>query len=948
MMSLVYICKYPHLRIYCVQLRIVNLIYSLEGCRCSNPILLICLEKCEIQLTCREKVGNRYALLNGKSGSHILFNEWVPNSSIKSEQNCKDISSRRKLVVLKSFCCSNWMHTIIPCIKGVQIIGGHTTDIILKAKRSSAVPFLSAFLFDYMRCSDTASVSLLSVLLCIVKIFHLHSFIFHLSQYCCNQFFRDIEMYCSHTTDVYFKIAKQSFAFVCVFLFSIVSMEVLQILKHIVYKLFAELSGNRLLIFHFPKKQFQTINTEKDIMSLKSFLKQNIQPLKPRQTLTVFPIYGKTSNAATMRQQLDSSLIPERSTDNKGSVNAATMRQHLDSSLIPERSMDNGGTVNATTRGQQEGYTLMPEKKMESELLRLSTLCNFPVFGISLIRLAEYGFYSEGNNDELVCYSCGNRVKGWTPYSDHSDVNNHYSNCQHVRKKKFAVPLEASGCSQDFTQMGKPDGNTEQLCDEYISSDVSIMCTDDGNDAIPPNLIVSSKNEGQQNNQSRTIGQAMSTETSSEANGNEVYPYISEKYGLSRGIGYSDNAVRREFGVSINQNSESQGTGTHESSLMNGRQMFPPTYTREISVDGNTNITDSLNLLSLESEEQMPYFSGITQNPRNHLPSLSHQPMTKQNESLGSNPEQLTFKYDGRLMKMKYPNYELLQKRRDSFFDWPANRDFLHPYDLAECGFFFTHFEDCVRCFQCGIGLRNWEDNDNVWVEHARWSRKCQYLTIRKGKEFIDTVVQMLGLNTDGENMQSEPLQLEPTDITQSTRNPLEHDAAQYVLSEKIFDDVELVRVCIISLIETTGWDSITIELLVTSMLEMSATELASPNDNKATNSQSNGSKPCMDCPVETGNPTSRGTEIKSSTTESIATVVEIDQSKKAEDDPEELQKEIEKMKDLYTCKICLDEKVGVTFLPCGHLVTCSQCSPKLRRCPLCRTFIRSTIQTKI
>ncbi|XP_063401847.1 baculoviral IAP repeat-containing protein 3-like [Mytilus trossulus] len=144
------------------------------------------------------------------------------------------------------------------------------------------------------------------------------------------------------------------------------------------------------------------------------------------------------------------------------------------------------------------------------------------------------------------------------------------------------------------------------------------------------------------------------------------------------------------------------------------------------------------------------------------------------------------------------------------------------------------------------------------------------------------------------------------------------------------------------------GWNYITPDHLVDSILEMSAVEEATPIDNKAANSQSHGHKPCMDCPVENGNQTLRGTEIKLSTSESITAVVEIDKTKKAEDDPEELQKEIEKMKDLYTCKICLDEKVGVTFLPCGHLVTCAQCSPKLRRCPLCRTFIRSTIQTKI
>lgn len=77
------------------------------------------------------------------------------------------------------------------------------------------------------------------------------------------------------------------------------------------------------------------------------------------------------------------------------------------------------------------------------------------------------------------------------------------------------------------------------------------------------------------------------------------------------------------------------------------------------------------------------------------------------------------------------------------------------------------------------------------------------------------------------------------------------------------------------------GWNSITPDLLVDSILEMNVVEEATSIDNKAGNSQTHGYKPCMDCPFETGNQTSRGTEIKSSTTESITTVVEIDKTKK-------------------------------------------------------------------
>jgi len=48
---------------------------------------------------------------------------------------------------------------------------------------------------------------------------------------------------------------------------------------------------------------------------------------------------------------------------------------------------------------------------------------------------------------------------------------------------------------------------------------------------------------------------------------------------------------------------------------------------------------------------------------------------------------------------------------------------------------------------------------------------------------------------------------------------------------------------------------------------------------------------------------------------------------------------------DLYTCKICMDLQVNTTFLPCGHLVCCDKCAPKIRNCPICRTFIRGSVK---
>jgi hypothetical protein len=44
---------------------------------------------------------------------------------------------------------------------------------------------------------------------------------------------------------------------------------------------------------------------------------------------------------------------------------------------------------------------------------------------------------------------------------------------------------------------------------------------------------------------------------------------------------------------------------------------------------------------------------------------------------------------------------------------------------------------DQTVCFHCGGGLKDWEETDDPWVEHAVWFPKCMYLVLNKGREFI-------------------------------------------------------------------------------------------------------------------------------------------------------------------------------------------------------------------
>ena len=40
-------------------------------------------------------------------------------------------------------------------------------------------------------------------------------------------------------------------------------------------------------------------------------------------------------------------------------------------------------------------------------------------------------------------------------------------------------------------------------------------------------------------------------------------------------------------------------------------------------------------------------------------------------------------------------------------------------------------------------------------------------------------------------------------------------------------------------------------------------------------------------------------------------------------------------------CVVCLDDKSGIVFIPCGHVCTCKECSASLTKCPMCRNKIQ-------
>lgn len=46
-------------------------------------------------------------------------------------------------------------------------------------------------------------------------------------------------------------------------------------------------------------------------------------------------------------------------------------------------------------------------------------------------------------------------------------------------------------------------------------------------------------------------------------------------------------------------------------------------------------------------------------------------------------------------------------------------------------------FGDKCVCYACRLSLDNWKANDQPWEKHAKYSRNCSHVILRKGHHFI-------------------------------------------------------------------------------------------------------------------------------------------------------------------------------------------------------------------
>lgn len=87
-----------------------------------------------------------------------------------------------------------------------------------------------------------------------------------------------------------------------------------------------------------------------------------------------------------------------------------------------------------------------------------------------------------------------------------------------------------------------------------------------------------------------------------------------------------------------------------------------------------------------------------------------------------------------------HARYASKAARMRSFSDWPRSMK-QKPEELAEAGFFYTGQGDKTKCFYCDGGLKDWENDDVPWEQHARWFDRCAYVQLVKGRDYVQKVI---------------------------------------------------------------------------------------------------------------------------------------------------------------------------------------------------------------
>ncbi|KAM4664059.1 E3 ubiquitin-protein ligase XIAP isoform 2-T3 [Discoglossus pictus] len=225
------------------------------------------------------------------------------------------------------------------------------------------------------------------------------------------------------------------------------------------------------------------------------------------------------------------------------------------------------------------------------------------------------------------------------------------------------------------------------------------------------------------------------------------------------------------------------------------------------------------------------------------------------------------------------PDMSQYKARLESFTRWMYT---VNKETLAKAGLYSTGEGDRTKCFYCGGELQGWKPKEDPWEEHAKWFPGCKFLIEEKGQHFINSLqLRRASQNRVANSSETSAVSPEEKDLS---KNSLVIEA------EQMGFPLEAITKIMDKRLMATGKHYTSLEALVSDLL----------------NSQ-----------TENGQEKPKGKESSS------------------------IEEKLRQLQEEKICKVCMDRAISIVFIPCGHLVVCTQCAEEVDKCPICCTIIQ-------
>jgi len=625
----------------------------------------------------------------------------------------------------------------------------------------------------------------------------------------------------------------------------------------------------------------------------------------------------------------------------------------------------NMGTPKISLANNQESETTL----MRSEAQRLSTFGGWQHNDkVEARKIAKAGFFHTGNDSEVKCPWCFVVLNHWE-YGDQVMARHRTANpdCPFIQNISDNVPLINDAQSQVNTSQSESEDNEdrvnqsqdeameeEELAESHTDTTLPLPSTSSGNSPTSSSsasmmVVMELSQYKSETSRFQTFRNwpLRSITPADLANAGFIYTGRGDLVQCVFCEGIVGNWEDEDFPITEHRALYPacpfiRGQDVGNISLQNSATLGVPGSSSDLTLQRSPSRTD-------HPMDQGHDEAGIR--PHRHQNSGPEKDVLRyRNETQPSNEEKVgIIKHSGPANS----KYSTPESRLRSFKDWPpALRQ--EPKQLAEAGFYYIGLSDQTKCFYCDGGLRNWQPEDDPWTEHARWFSKCGFVRLIKGDEFIVRCIN------------DKPPEAYPKDNERKiiTKEQIKACMTSPVVQQALSMGLEQSRInlAIRKQLREKGANFKNVEALISTVMTCqneeeeqtfeveTTTNSAGPVHLNAAESRISLQQPTrMEQVPSTERSVSAPGSVQSPptpcTTEPTATLTKEGQTTSTPEGSD-LEQENRRLKEARICKICMDNEVGVVFLPCGHLISCVNCAPSLKDCPVCRQSIHGTVKT--